>query len=155
MVALRVAVGAWWWWGDHGWAVVRCGLHGVALDDQWRPWVSCEVCELHVGERVRVRCAWVSSVGFVSVWKGGAGYMWWCGGRVWAGREVWAACGGHGGHGVHVDYLWAMCVRNGCGWAEFGGCMEIFFGATSCGMASMAASGCFLFHFDANFRKNK
>ena len=22
--------------------------------------------------------------------------------------EVWAACGGHGGHGVSVEYLWAM-----------------------------------------------
>ena len=36
-------------------------------------------------------------------------------GYVCAVREMRAACGGHGGHGVHVDYLWAMCVRNGCG----------------------------------------
>ena len=33
--------------------------------------------------------------------------MWWCGGRVWVVREVWSACGGHG---VHVDYLWVVCV---------------------------------------------
>ena len=44
----------------------------------------------------------------------GAGYMWcpWgaCGlpmGCVCVVREVWVACGGHGGHGVLVDYLWA------------------------------------------------
>ena len=51
-----------------------------------------------------------------------------------------------------ADYLWAMCVRNGCGLVEFGGCMETFFGAIPCGMATF---GCFLFHFDANFKINK
>ena len=85
--------------------------------------------------------------------------MWWpwwpwgeCGlpmGYVCAVREMRAACRGHG---VHVDYLWAMCVRNGCGLVEFGGCMETFFGAIPCGMATF---GCFLFHFDANFKINK
>ena len=25
-------------------------------------------------------------------------------------REVRAACGGHGGHGMRVDYLWVVCV---------------------------------------------
>ena len=43
---------------------MRCGLQRVALDEPWRPWVSCEVCRLHVGERVRVRvrlrCSWVN-----------------------------------------------------------------------------------------------
>ena len=46
------------------------GLHGVALDEPWRPWVSYEVCGLHVGERVKVRYAWVS-------YKEGASCMWW------------------------------------------------------------------------------
>ena len=99
-------MGAWWWWRGHGWSMVRCGLHGVALDDPWRPWVSYEVCGLHVGERVRVGCARVSCVGFVSAWKGGMGCMLWpwgaCGlpmGCVCAVREVRAACGGHGAMG--------------------------------------------------------
>ena len=38
------------------------------------------------------------------------GCVWTNMGCVCAVREVWAACGGHGGHGVSVDYLWAMCV---------------------------------------------
>ena len=115
MVALRVVVGAWWWWGGHGWVVLRCELHG--MDDPWRPWVSCEVCGLHVGECVRVRCAWVNhglhGWAMWALWvhkMGGMGCMWWCGGRVWAIRKVQAACGGHGGHGVHVDYLWVVCA---------------------------------------------
>ena len=31
-------------------------------------------------------------------------------GYVCVMREVWAACGDHCGHGVRVEYLWAMCV---------------------------------------------
>ena len=31
-------------------------------------------------------------------------------GCVCAVREVRAACGGHGRHGVCADYLWALCV---------------------------------------------
>ena len=31
-------------------------------------------------------------------------------GYVCVMREVWATCGDHCGHGVRVEYLWAMCV---------------------------------------------
>ena len=106
-------------------------------------------------------CVW-TTYGLCVCCEGLVSCMWWpwlpwgaCRlpmGCVCVVREVRATCSGHGGHGVRVDYLWAMCVRNGCGLVEFGGCMETFFGATPCGMAT---SSCFLFHFDANFRKNK
>ena len=47
----------------------------------------------------------------------GAGYMWWPWGAYGLPmgcmcdvREMRAACGSHGGHGVPMDYLWVVCV---------------------------------------------
>ena len=65
---------------------------------------------------VAMGCVW-TTYGLCVSCEGGAGCMWWpwwtwgvCGllmGSMCAVREVQDACGGHG---VNVDYLWAMCV---------------------------------------------
>ena len=65
---------------------------------------------------VAMGCVW-TTYGLCVSCEGGAGCMWWpwwtwgvCGllmGSMCAVREVRGACGGHG---VNVDYLWAMCV---------------------------------------------
>ena len=118
-------------WGDFGWPVKAIGV-------LWGVQATCwsEVC---MGEPW---ATWVSYVGFVSAWKGGTGCIWWCSGRVWSVKEVQAACGGHGGHEVHVDDLWAMCVLWGrCGlhvvamgwvWSTYELCMSYVYGLCVC-----------------------
>ena len=137
MVALRVVVRRPWVscgemqaaWGGFGWPVKAIGeLWHVQATSGW----ACEG-EVCTGEP---EARWVSCVGFVSAWKWGKCCMWWCGGRVWDVKRVWAACRCHGGHGVHVDYLWVVyvlwgrcglhvvaMVAMGCMWTTYGLCM--------------------------------
>ena len=64
----------------------------------WWPWGACG---LPMGYVCAVREVWAT-------WPWGACEL--LMGCVCAVRKVWAACGGHGGYGVHMDYLWPMYV---------------------------------------------
>ena len=118
------------WWGVAAWVscVSFVNGHGCMVEVKLCGWV-CGWGWLHSGVGwlswrwmvVAMGCMWTAYGLFVvdveavgELW----GAWWWCGGCVWAVREVQAACGSHGVRGVHVVCIWVMC--GGCGSHEEG-----------------------------------